>query len=183
MTRPPVPQNPLTPGMGLVDDDSTSETETNVTTPEADEEALFLNGGGSPFSKHFNNRSLDEPEEIWEELEDDSISELPPFLRRRSSTRSSLTIKPSSQGHAAKEPPNESTSLLSRAGTGRSYRDTGRRRSRHLSGSYDPGRRKRSTSSQEALGGWWKMKRWWEGKDSKGKSRDNGNGNDNGNGA
>ena len=140
-TRPSVSQNTLTPGMGFVDDDSDSEAEGNTIKSQADEEAGLANGKGSPFHNHRkdhrvsspndlrtpttkNNDSLSitrlrrkgitESEEIWEELEDDAIAEMSPFSRR---------------GNAMDEIPNESTALLARSGTGRSYRDKRRRRS------------------------------------------------------
>lgn len=196
ITRPPVSQNPLTPGMSIVDDDCESEVETDVTVSDVDEEATLANGERTPLLKHsyrrrtwsppdskitrLRGRGPNESEEIWEELEDDTISELSPFLRRRSSGRSTPSSRPASKGNPLEQSPNESTALLSRARTGRNYRDTGRRRSTYLTECYDHESRRKSTSSQEALGGWWKMKRWWKGEDRKGKSRGNDNGNGNG---
>lgn len=60
----------------------------------------------------------------------------------------------------------EETPLLHRSSTGRSYRDTRRRRSMPVSpldlqSHRERERRRRSVSSQEALGGWWKMQ-WWK---------------------
>ncbi len=144
------------------------------------------NGAVTPTSKHndllnitrLRRHGVTESEEIWEELEDDTISELSPLPGRKSSARSTPSSKPTSKGDPMDGPPNESTALLSRSGTSRSYRDKGRRRSTHLRDAHEHDRR-RSTSSQDALGGWWKMKRWFKGKDRKGAHRpdDRGNGN------
>ena len=184
--------------MGLLDDDTQSETNTEVTASEVDEEATLANGEASPPLSHFysrrpssaydrrtpTNKSHDllgisrirghgvtESEEIWEELEDDAVSQLSPSSRRRSVAFQSMP-----ESGPRQEAPDESTALLSRSGTGRSYRDKGRRRSHD-------GRR-RSASSQDAVGGWWKMKRWWSGMSSKSKQDhdDNVRGNGTGNG-
>ena len=208
-TRPPVSQNPLTPGMGFVDDDSQSEFGTDVTMSETDEEALLANGEGLPFLKQplsHRRTSIDDPrtptsknddllnitrlrrhgmtesEEIWEELEDDSISQLSPFPHRKSSAQSAVSSTPASRGSPEDAAPNESTALLPRTSTSRSYRNKGRRLSRHVSESQEHERRRRkSASSQDAIGEWWKMKRWWKGKKRKG--NDYSDGNENGNGA
>ena len=194
-TRPPVAQNPLTPGMGFVDDDSDSEADANILTPEADEEANLLpNGKASPFSYHRTSRPISWPndhrtatpnkhdlssiarlhakmgitesEEIWEELEDsgDTPAVLSPFSRRRTSAQTTPYLKPSAvsilggTGPAEDdESPTESTALL-RAGTGRSYRDKRRRRS--MPG-LDTSRRSLDDQTQDAVGGWWKMRKWW----------------------
>jgi len=209
-TRPPVSQNPLTPGMGFVDDDSDCEAEANTLTSEAAEEAQFANGKGSPTSYHKSNgaslptdlpmpttknndllnitrlrrKGSTESEEIWEELEDDTLAELSPFSRRRTSVQTTPSSRPKSQGTPMDEIPDEETSLL-RSGTGRSYRDKRRRRSTASINTQERERRRRSASSQDALGGWWKMKRWFSGTQSKdkGKGPEDGNGNGNGNGA
>ena len=180
--------------MGFVDDDSDSEANANILTPEADEEANLLpNGKASPFPYHRTSRPISWPndprtatpykhdlpsitrlhakkgitesEEIWEELEDsgDTPAIPSPFSRRRTSAQTTPYLKTSAVSmlggtDAAEddEPPTESTALL-RAGTGRSYRDTRRRRSM-------PGletRRSLDGQTQEAVGGWWKMRKWW----------------------
>ena len=194
-TRPPVAQNPLTPGMGFVDDDSDSEADANILTPEADEEANLLpNGKASPFSYHRTSRPISWPndprtatpnkhdlssiarlhakkgitesEEIWEELEDsgDTPAVSFPFYRRRTSAQTTPYLKPSAisilNGTDAAddgESPTESTSFL-RAGTGRSYRDKRRRRS--MPG-LETRRRSLDGQTQGAIGGWWKMRKWW----------------------
>jgi len=63
-------------------------------------------------------------------------------------------------------PPDETTGLLARSGTGRSYRDRKRRKSVPLGG--DGTQDQAQDRAQDALGGWWKM-RWWR---DKGKERD-----------
>ena len=194
-TRPPVAQNPLTPGMGFVDDDSDSDADANILTPEADEEANLLpNGKASPFSYHRTSRPISWPkdprtatpykddlssiarlrskkvitesEEIWEELDDsgDTPAIPSPFSRRRTSTQTTPYLKPSAvsmlgenDAEEDNENPTESTALL-RAGTGRSYRDKRRRRS--MPG-LETRRRSLDGQTQEAVGGWWKMRKWW----------------------
>ena len=181
--------------MGFVDDDSDSEADANILTPEADEEANLLpNGKASPFSYHHTSRPISWPnhprtatpykhdlssithlrakkgitesEEIWEELEDsgDTPAIPSPFSRRRISAQTTPYLKPSAVSmlggaDAAEEDetPSESTALL-RAGTGRSYRD--RRRRRSMPG-LETRRRSSDGQAQEAVGGWWKMRKWW----------------------
>lgn len=99
-----------------------------------------------------------EVDEIWGELSEDAPTPLA-FGPRRSSARSTpVGDRPSSALARSVElpPPDETTHLLARASTGRSYRD--RRRRRSVPGG-DEGRR--DSAPQEALGGWWKM-RWWK---------------------
>lgn len=226
-TRPPVSQNPLTPGMGFVDDDSDSEAEANTLFSPIDEEAALPNGSGkeSPVLHHrpirptswphgprtptmqdndilsatrLRRKGITESEEIWEELEDDTLTELSPFSqRRRSSVQTTPNLRPRSQGQVPgnaideEETPDESSPLLSRSGIGRSYRDKRRRRSAPMleTQTQDRERRRKSVESQEATGGWWKMKEWWYGSNSsrngkgKGKGPDNGHGNGAANGA
>ena len=210
-TRPSVSQNTLTPGMGFVDDDSDSEAEGNVLNSQADEEANLANRKESPSRDQRNSpripsahdprtpttksndllgitrqrrKAITESEEILEELEDDALAELSPFSRQRSSARSTPASKVPSRGNSVNDYSNESTALLARSSTVRSYRDRRRRRSTSILGTQERERRRRSASSQEALGGWWKMKKWWRGKEKKdkGNSIRNGNGNGSGNG-
>lgn len=205
-TRPSVSQNTLTPGMGFVDDDSDSEAEGSTLKFQADEEANLANGKESPIHNHRNSdrtpsprdprtpttknndllsitrlrrKGITEFEEIWEELEDDTLAELSPFSLRRSSARSTPASNVHSRGNPVDESPNESTALLARSGTGRSYRDRRRRRSTPIAEIQERARRRRSASSQEALGGWWKMKNWWRGKERKDNRNGIGNGNRN----
>jgi hypothetical protein len=126
---------------------------------------------------------IPEAEEIWGELEEDSPSSVvSPFSARRRSlhvrtpTPSKLRPQSGDSGLESSQElppltPNEQTGLLARSSTGRNYRD---RRRRQPSGNRDSEAR-----SQDAIGGWWKMKRWWKrDKNSKGKSTTN-NGADN----
>ena len=193
--------------MGFVDDDSDSEVEGNTLKSQSDAEANVANGKESPFHHHrisspndprtpttknndllsitrLRRKGMTESEEIWDELEDDTLAELSSFSRRRSSVRSTPSSKPPSQEDAMDHSPNESTALLARSGTGRSYRDRRRRRSAPILETQERERRRRSTSSQEALGGWWKMKHWWRGREWKDKGKGKGtiNGNSNGSG-
>jgi len=196
-TRPTATQNPLTPGMGFVGDSSDSEDEISTAASYIDEEATGANGEETdslvhhcrtphsstsneprtPTSKNndlfsitrLRRPGITESEEIWDELEDDSLADLSPFSHRRSSVLSSRD-----QTLVDEDAPTESTVLLSRTGTGRSYRDHRRRRSVPVLDSGAMERRRRSVSSQEALGGWWKMK-WWKERNEKGKGVGNGN--------
>ncbi|KAL8716122.1 MAG: hypothetical protein Q9220_000027 [cf. Caloplaca sp. 1 TL-2023] len=157
-TRPPVAQNPLTPGMGFVDSESDSEAETSLflTTAAADEESSSSphrtpNGklsSPSPIRKTPTARNnellsatkshrkgmMTETEEILEELEDDTLTALfsptfPPHQRRSSarSTPSRGLVLDESDGQQ-QPAADESTALLSRRGTTRSYRDRRKRR-------------------------------------------------------
>ncbi|KAM0804146.1 hypothetical protein BDR22DRAFT_879071 [Usnea florida] len=206
-TRPTVSQNTLTPGMGFVDDNIDSEAEGNSLCPQADEEANLANGKELPLHNHHNahhisspcashtsttrsnemlsitrmrRKGITESEEIWEELADDAPAELSPFSRRRSSVRSAPFSKILFQGKPLDENVNESTALLTRSGTGRSYRDRKRRRSTPIMEPQESERRKRSVSSRLTFGGWWMTKQWWRGKEGKDKGK--GIGNDNGGG-
>ena len=192
--------------MGFVDNDSGSETESNALGPENDEEAIFANGKESPVLQHHTShgtfspshlrtptmkhsdllnvtrlrkKGITESEEIWEELEDDTLAELPSFLRRRSSAQQSPVARPIAQENPPSEAPTESTSLL-RSTTGRSYRDTKRRHSGTTHEAEERERERRSVSSQEALGGWWKMKKWFRGFHGSGKVKGSGHGNGDG---
>lgn len=190
--------------MGFVDDDCDSEAEDNTVKSQADEEANLANGIESPLHDHRNSHHISSPndprtpttknnellsitplrrkgitesEEIWEELEDEALVELSPFSRRRSSARSAPSSRLPSRENPMDESANESTALLARSGTCRSYRDRKRRRSTPILETQERERRRRSASSQEALGGWWKMKNWWRGKKRKDKGKGTGNGN------
>lgn len=184
-TRPPFPQPPLTPGMDFVDDsDSNPPTPASNSyeeaglTPPTHKRTTSLNGSYSQHTPTSNRKpAITESDEIWEDLEDDAVSPLPPFQPRRSSARSTPSSRDTnnprtpSAGTISEGPPNESTSLLGRTGTGRSYRDKRRRRSSAPrldlggGGSNMQARRRMSPQrvQQEATGGWWKMK-WWKGK-------------------
>ncbi|KAI4254227.1 MAG: hypothetical protein LQ352_003210 [Teloschistes flavicans] len=193
--RPTVPQTPLTPGMGFVDESPLdSEAEETSLLLDTDEEAAATQRPSSngklsspllktPTTKNNDllnvtkarRKNMTETEEILEELEDDTLTELfSPSLahqhRRRSSARSTPSRSVGLQPEEA-EQPDERTALLARTGTGRSYRDRRRRRTSEPSvgGSQTP--RSGRDGSQDALGGWWKMG-WWRGRDGKGKEKE-----------
>ncbi|KAL9131947.1 MAG: hypothetical protein Q9217_000227 [Psora testacea] len=195
--RTPVAQTPLAPGLRFVDDQDSSDADTTSSTPEIDEEAALLGKESSystdrpctPMSKNdailkirpLYRKGATESEEIWEELQDELFYSLPypssPLQHRRSSARSTSGPPPNRNSRVLFEPrdettPTESTSLLARSGTGRNYRAHRRRRSA-------PGPKvraretsRRSAGSQEALGGWWKMKWWKTEKVGKGKGKE-----------
>ena len=208
-TRPTVSQNTFSPGMGFVDDNIDSEAEGNSLCSQADEEANLANGKELPIHNHHNphrisspcashtpttrsnemlgitrmrRKGITESEEIWEELADDAPAELSPFSQRRSSVRSAPFSKTLFQGKPLDENENESTALLTRSGTGRSYRDRKRRRSTPIMEPQESERRRRSVSSRQTFGGWWMTKQWWRGKEGqdngKGTGSDNGGGED-----
>jgi len=199
-------QPPLTPGMGYTDP---SDTDSSPPTPSDPESAPTAPNGSvsPPLSSHPHPRSTSlsttyprtstpgrkglstESEEIWEELEDEAAGSLAPFHQRRMSTMTPPSHNrkggrpQSGDGQLGPQSPTESTALLARAGTGRSYRDRRRRSAPGLgldpravgggrtgmgsgrtgSGSGSGGHERRSSKPQEALGGRWKM-RWWSGK-------------------
>ena len=180
-TRPPVAQTPLTPGMGFVNDDSDSGAETGIFPPGVDVESATGNGNGSPIEfrtptsrdndllsvTRLHRTVMTESEEIWEELEDDSRTNRSPLAHRLSSARSTPSRFSPSNRVDDSLPPSESTALLARSGTGRSYRGRKRRRSAPFAEGLGLDRR-RGLETQEAIGGWWKMK-WWDRGDGKGK--------------
>ena len=195
--------------MGFVDDDSDSEAEANTLVSQADEEALVVNGDElnikrqhsygissptdlrTPMTKNNNllnvtrlrRKGITESEEIWEELEDGTLTELSPSSRRRISAQTASSHRPKSRESALDSGPDETTSLI-RSGTGRSYRNIRQRRSAASMSTHERVRRRRSAGSQEALGGWWKMRRWFSGPQlqDKGDEPRDSSGNDNGNG-
>ena len=139
-------------------------------------------------------KTVNEADEIWNELEDSSTPRFPPFSRRvstgarhltpsrlRPGSSSSATGTPAVQGrpsiesHSSLPTPkllDESAGPLARSATGRLYRD--RRRRRSVLGNETSASRREGTrraSQQQAVGGWWKMKRWWKGSTEKGKDR------------
>ena len=185
--------------MGFVGDDSGSEADGNSLKPRANGEVDLANGKESPFLDHrslspsdprtpttknndllsitrLRRKGITESEEIWEELEDDALAEMSPSSRRRSSVRSTPS-KLHSRAQPSEENTNESTALLARSGTSRTYRDRKRRRSTPMRETQDRERARRSVSSQEALGSLWKVKNWWRGNDRMDKGKDTGNGN------
>lgn len=195
--------------MGFVDDDSDSEAEGNTLRSQLDEEANLANNKDTTFgnrpSSHrtsspndprtrtrkdndlltitrLRRKGITESEEIWGELEDGVPGELSPLTHRRSSARSTPSKTVFSRGYPMDESPNESTALLARSGTGRSYRDRRMRRSTVNLETPERDRRRKSASSQDAIGGWWKMTSWWRGKGRRDKGKGTGYGNENGSG-
>ena len=190
--------------MGFIDDDSESEAESNPLSARAHAEVNLANSKESPFHNHrtlslhdpltpenknhdlssitrLRRNGITESEEIWEELEDDALVELSPSSRRRGSAPSNpLTSR--LRGNLLDEDTNESTALLARSGTGRSYRDRRRRRSVPISEVQERQRVGRSASSREASGSWWKVITGWIGNEKKDKGKDTGNSIGNGSG-
>lgn len=190
--------------MAFVDNDSESEPESNPLSAQAHSEVDLANGKESPFhddrTLSLNNtrtpgvknhdlpsitrlrrKGITESEEIWEELEDDALVDLSPSSRRRGSAPSNPS-KSRPRGNILDEDANDSTTLLARSGTGRSYRDRRRRRSIPISEAQERQRVGRSASSQEASGSWWKAITWRIGNEKKDKGKDTGNCNGNGSG-
>ncbi|KAL8654356.1 MAG: hypothetical protein Q9210_001551 [Variospora velana] len=174
-TRPGVPQTPLTPGMGFVEDSESDNTEAETSLLLGDdEEALQPHTSNGKIPRTPTGKStkgITESEEILEELEDDTLTELfSPGLshHRRSSARSTPSkgmAGVSDDGNKA----DESTALMGRTGTGRSYRDRRRRRGSDPSVGNRRNRHGSENSSQE----WWKM-RWWRSRDGKREGDDSG---------
>ena len=194
--------------MGFIDSENDTEASSPL-LPIDDEESLNAKANGhlsspllthvktptnkskddllSPLHSRSRKRGMTETEEILEELEDDTLSELfsPSPFSHRHSRRSSAKSTPSKARRADTDDErqledDETTALLGRTGTGRSYKDKRRRRRSEPSVMGSAGRRRGSRDgSQEALGGWWKM-RWWRSRDGKGKDADDddGRGND-----
>lgn len=111
-----------------------------------------------------HRKALAEADEILGELEENgSPTPLSPFSYRRSSARSTPSrLRPHSaiENVSFNPTPDESTALLARSSTGRSYRERRRRRSMPLGEGGDSDGQ--GDGAQDALGGWWKM-RWWRG--------------------
>jgi hypothetical protein len=178
-TQPAVAQSALAPGLGFVEDTDNEEYSDSF---NADEEAAITSenqallngepmtpttkidtvlGATRPLRKTVR---LTEADEIWGELEDSDTKPVTPSPRplRHAST----TLPPPAFGDGE---PNESTSLL-RSSTGLSTRRK-RRRSTGFPG-FIPrpsprSSKRRNTKTQDALGGFWKM-RWWRNKRGKG---------------
>ena len=190
--------------MGFVDDDSESEAESNPLSARAHGEVKLPNSKASPCRNHralvlndpctpriknhdlsnitrLRRKGITESEEIWEELEDDAFVDLSPSSRRRGSAPSNPSFS-RLRGNLEDEDTNESTTLLARSGTGRSYRDRRSRRSIPISDVQERQRVGRSGSSQEASGSWWKVMTWWIANERKDQSKDTGNSIGNGSG-
>ena len=195
-TQPAVAQSALAPGLGLVED---TDNEDYSDSLNADEEATIdsshqalINGGPmTPTTKLDNvlgatqkvrkTVRLTEADEIWGELEDDDAKSLPQHPARRSSASLPLPVAlQQEQGTEELSLPDETTSLLPRTTT------ISRRRRRRSTGfpgfmarPSPRGSKRRSTHSQEATGGFWKM-RWWRRESTGGKGPPRSSGGDDG---
>jgi hypothetical protein len=174
-SQPAVAQSALAPGLGFVEDTDNEEYSDSFNAGEeaaiTSENQALLNdepmtpttkidtvlGATRPLRKTVR---LTEADEIWGELEDSdtkSVTPSPRPLRQASTTLPSPAL---GDGE-----PDESTSLL-RSSTGLSTRRK-RRRSTGFPG-FIPrpsprSSKRRNTQTQDALGGFWKM-RWWRNK-------------------
>ncbi|KAL8918320.1 MAG: hypothetical protein Q9208_007407 [Pyrenodesmia sp. 3 TL-2023] len=185
--HPPVaPQTPLTPGMGFVDDSGSENSPSTSLLPNTDEESLqptTSNGRlPSPLLKIPPHRSNDlhartkthgkgttETDEILEELEDDTLPELfsPTWSYHRRASAKSTPSRRIGVFRDDGQEADETTTLLGRIGTGRSYRDRRRRRRSEPNAGGIRRRQASRDSSQE----WWRMW-WWVSEE--GKRSDNG---------
>ncbi|QSZ34830.1 hypothetical protein DSL72_007689 [Monilinia vaccinii-corymbosi] len=177
-TQPAVAQSALAPGLGLVedtDDSSESYTADEEAAIGAEHQALLNGEPMTPTTKldtiigatrHVRKAvRISEVDEIWGELDDDANSIHTRANRPRPPKPNSAPAVSRSSTYfeeAGSSIPDEHTSLLHRQAS------SSRRRRRRSTGF--PGfmarptpRKKRSTrsDSQDATGGWWKMK-WWK---------------------
>ena len=120
----------------------------------------------TPSPRLSRHRARHAADEIWDELEEDSPPI--PYMRRHSTglqTRAGLApskLRSGSSGShglsgSALDSSGELPPLdegLVRSGTGRTYRD--RRKKKSFGGE------SKDRSRQGALGGWWRMRRWWK---------------------
>ncbi|KAI9641824.1 hypothetical protein NHQ30_009684 [Ciborinia camelliae] len=188
-TNPTVAQSALAPGLGLVEDTDNDSSESYTADEEAAigaEHQALLNGEPmTPTTKldtiigatrHVRKAvRLSEVDEIWCELEDDDAKSTParanrPRPSRPDSAPNLLRSSTYDEERGESPVPDENTSLLHRQVS------SSRRRRRRSTGF--PGftarptpRKRRSTRSisQDATGGWWKM-RWWRDRDKDGGS-------------
>lgn len=120
---------------------------------------------------HLRRKGFAEADEIWGELEEAPSPVVSPFIQRRSSLRGTPVRHASAgfdtEASGAEPPPDEATGLLARAGTGRSYRERRRKTTGNIEIPH--------VGSQEAVGGWWKM-RWWKSEGSRKDRNDLGDG-------
>jgi hypothetical protein len=177
-TQPAVTQSALAPGLGLVEDTDNDEYSDSL---GADEEAAMgaqhqalLNGEPmTPKTKMDtvlgatrNVRKpvrLTEADEIWGELEDDNTKSPSPSRPPRSAS-TNLPAGAIRSGDGDGDIPDETTTLLRRDTLSRKRR----RRSTGFPGFTARPIRRRTTHSQDATGGFWKM-RWWNRRDGSGK--------------
>ena len=176
-TQPAVAQSALAPGLGFVEDTDNEEYSDSYTADEeaainAENQALLNCEPMTPTTKldtvlgaTRNVRKtvrLTEADEIWGELQDDDAKTSPRPLRRASTVTAMGLGQPiASEGEGRDDTPDENTALL-RSNT---FQRRRRRRSTGFPGfTARPSPRdskRRSASSQAALGGLWKM-RWWK---------------------
>ncbi|KAL7267721.1 hypothetical protein RUND412_009674 [Rhizina undulata] len=148
-TVPPKTPTALAPGMGFVDSDSESspsDGETSPTEYSSSTSPLLpgsANTGASPLqaeddklllAARHRRRALSEAEEIWGELQDDG------------------NVSPRGILGDEEEAVGEETALLRKS----------RRRSRRGSYAFPRVNSRREDRSQNAVGGWWKLKSWWK---------------------
>jgi drug/metabolite transporter (DMT)-like permease len=183
-TQPAVAQSALAPGLGFVEDTDNEEYSDSYTADEeaaiiAENQALLNGEPMTPTTKldtvlgaTRNVRKtvrLTEADEIWGELQDDDAKTSPNRPLRRASTIAVMGLgQPAvSHGEGGEEEPDENTALL------RSTTFSRRRRRRStgfpgfIARPSPRSSKRRSISSQGALGGLWKM-RWWNKGDGKG---------------
>jgi drug/metabolite transporter (DMT)-like permease len=175
-TQPAVTQSALAPGLGFVEDTDNEESDSYNADEEAAigaEHQALLNGEPmTPTTKldtiigaTRNIRKtvrLTEADEIWGELQDDDAKSPPP----RAASRRASAHFPTSTTESGSEP-NEHTSLLRSNSLGRRRR----RRSTGFPGFMarpEPRSKSSKRRSQEAVGGFWKM-RWWKNRKGNGK--------------
>ena len=187
----PVAQSALAPGLGFVDnigeegEDDAGELTDEEGVINTDRQSLL--GSGPPLTpttkydtvlsvtRGVRRRGMTEADEIWGELEDSTtIFPSPLSLSRR---RSSVGTLPSMATRRDTEEGLGERSGLLRSSSGWSRRDR-RRRSSHFPGfgtlSSPKTSRHRPSRSQDAVGGWWKMKWWKRRKERDGYGGDNG---------
>ncbi|KAF7913231.1 hypothetical protein EAE99_010728 [Botrytis elliptica] len=181
-TQPAVAQSALAPGLGLVEDTDNDSSESYTADEEAaitnEHQALLSDEPMTPTTKldtiigatrHVRKAvRLSEVDEIWGELEDDDAKSTPTRPRAKRPNFASTFPRTSNYDEEAgmdSPIPDENTSLLQREV---SFYRRKRRRSTGFPGfAARPTPRKRRSmrsESQDATGGWWKMK-WWRGRD------------------
>ncbi|CCD47904.1 hypothetical protein ACHAPC_008212 [Botrytis cinerea] len=181
-TQPAVAQSALAPGLGLVEDTDNDSSESCNADEEAaittEHQALLSDEPMTPTTKldtiigatrHVRKAvRLSEVDEIWGELEDDDAKSTPTRPKAKRPNSASTFPRPSNYDEEAgmdSPIPDENTSLLQRQVSSSRRR---RRRSTGFPGfTARPTPRKRRSmrsESQDATGGWWKMK-WWRDRD------------------
>lgn len=181
-TQPAVAQSALAPGLGLVEDTDNDSSESCNADEEAaittEHQALLSDEPMTPTTKldtiigatrHVRKAvRLSEVDEIWGELEDDDAKSTSTRPKAKRPNSASTFPRPSNYDEEAgmdSPIPDENTSLLQRQVSSSRRR---RRRSTGFPGfTARPTPRKRRSmrsESQDATGGWWKMK-WWRDRD------------------